>query len=1021
MDFVTAILSNDKDTLGLSKALADFPYSRSFNCFEDQAQCYLGKKLGNGGFGSVYLVRVLFKHPSDADYSDSELAVLNREQLLRNAIKHQKPLDVALKIVKAQYGLTYTLKEAFSMVSIPYHPGIVDLLHIETHPMSNEVYYFMEFVEGVDMQRTLKPSAKTAAEMSMHELLQISYDAVDALEYIHSFDIHHLDIKPANIMLLTSAPDEESGGGKEKHFSVRNGGGRVKIADFGIALSPDDEIDQTKSICSGTRSYMTPETRYLFLGCSKCSRYSIAHSMSLTGWTGEDFCCNAQDNYALALSLMALWLGQEEYYVSSSMANNVLRYRSLYDSHLQRKESVRIPKRTKAALQELLVDGTQNIPCTLTRLKEAISADARVLDLDINPFPPQDQVEVAEHFILHAHTLATTALIDINTAFQRYADEKQDSILMLLKEMELHNMYKLILDGAVKYYQRGLDALQSAASTENHSEKQKKYLFEVGSMAHRGIAVAYLGYTLEEHHRLKYYDSRNTKDDSVILGDKALKEGVCDYLGRFIYHNLQILTNDAACKSAQDCNAAKKNDDGTAKLRNSLVMKAANASIAGLTRYVQYCPNPPDVTYLRGINITEYDRYWAKTDSTTELQKYLKSFKISDDAIPDLYVDIDLDGKAHMPYETVIGMEDIYAFDDIHKWANKIIRKYFLNLGDYLPSVDMLQQYIPAFILKWWIAFFDQVNSMVSPIIVVLEGALYMQFYAYMMGLPTHLFIWVLTLGPPSFVGRHIVIIDAVVQLCYTLIALLLYRPLLPLLDTALPLTYQMHLILPYLIRCAGCFLADTIVKRKWLSRLEYATAICILPLSNHSSNGESVGNSLITSMAGSIVVLLYIGVYIWEDIVWNHLCDKKYEGWSFLWRFVVVMLISLFVTPQISSMITGTIAGTALSTALTTNVVTFVIYLRIYCSTILSTNEARDLAFVCWFSLIVLSTSLYTGDNNAITHHCLPLLGTFTTRQIVQQHRLQLEAAAENEAKLNARSDTLKNDDNSAETKKDQ
>ena len=99
MDFVTAILSNDKDTLGLSKALVDFPYSRSFNCFEDQAQCYLGKKLGSGGFGSVYLVRVLFKHPSDADYSDSELAVLNREQLLRNAIKHQKPelMEIGLK------------------------------------------------------------------------------------------------------------------------------------------------------------------------------------------------------------------------------------------------------------------------------------------------------------------------------------------------------------------------------------------------------------------------------------------------------------------------------------------------------------------------------------------------------------------------------------------------------------------------------------------------------------------------------------------------------------------------------------------------------------------------------------------------------------------------------------------------------------------------------------------------------------------------------------------------------------
>ena len=38
-----------------------------------------------------------------------------------------------------------------------------------------------------------------------------------------------------------------------------------------------------------------------------------------------------------------------------------------------------------------------------------------------------------------------------------------------------------------------------------------------------------------------------------------------------------------------------------------------------------------------------------------ELKKYLELFEISDDAIPDLYVDIDIDGKAHMSYEAVIG------------------------------------------------------------------------------------------------------------------------------------------------------------------------------------------------------------------------------------------------------------------------------------------------------------------------------------------------------------------------------
>ena len=499
---------------------------------------------------------------------------------------------------------------------------------------------------------------------------------------------------------------------------------------------------------------------------------------------------------------------------------------------------------------------------------------------------------------------------------------------------------------------------------------------------------------------MKHYTSRDTENDSVISGGKKLEEGVCDYLGRFIYHNLQILEEDAACKSVKDCALVEK-DDSIAKVSKSLVLQAANASIAGLYRYVQYCPNPPEKAFLRGTNATVYDRYWAKdANPGAELKKYLELFEISDDAIPDLYVDIDIDGKAHMSYEAVIGDSDY--FNLAYKFVKDTIRKYFLDCSAYLPSRYTLLQYIPRSILDRVTGLFEIVISYINAATMLAEGGVYSAWNMYvLMSIPAHLLIWFLTIiYGYSKMGQHLIMIDGVLQLCYVLLALLWHRPLLPPMDNVLPLTCQLHIILLYLIRCSGCFLPLRNANvRKWINRLELATVVCISPLPQHSSNGDGA----VTSMAGSIVVLLFIMVFVWLDYVWKYLCTYSYKGWSFLWRYYLVLIISAFVTMVIAFMVSQ---GNKNAEAIFT----------IWEPEQLFANSERN--------LLLGSMFLYTTDKLAMTHHCMPLAGSVVTRGIVLQKYLEWE---KEETKTAAGtgdsvSDTLKNDDNiDLATKKDQ
>jgi eukaryotic-like serine/threonine-protein kinase len=98
-------------------------------------------------------------------------------------------------------------------------------------------YIVLEYVDGMSLDQLIKKQRFLSSELA----LVIFLDACYALQYAHNMGVIHRDIKPGNILISKK--------------------GEVKLADFGIATSEeDDESGLTKEgMTLGTPSYMPPE------------------------------------------------------------------------------------------------------------------------------------------------------------------------------------------------------------------------------------------------------------------------------------------------------------------------------------------------------------------------------------------------------------------------------------------------------------------------------------------------------------------------------------------------------------------------------------------------------------------------------------------------------------------------------------------------------------------------------------------------------------------------------------------
>ncbi|MBO5715214.1 MAG: serine/threonine protein kinase [Clostridia bacterium] len=120
-------------------------------------------------------------------------------------------------------------------LSLLSHPNIVQVYN--TVITNSTKYIIMEYVEGI----TLKKHIDHRGALAEREVLYYATQILSALDYIHSKDIVHCDIKPQNIILLQN--------------------GSIKVADFGIARL-DAMLDRSKErseTALGTVYYVSPE------------------------------------------------------------------------------------------------------------------------------------------------------------------------------------------------------------------------------------------------------------------------------------------------------------------------------------------------------------------------------------------------------------------------------------------------------------------------------------------------------------------------------------------------------------------------------------------------------------------------------------------------------------------------------------------------------------------------------------------------------------------------------------------
>ena len=146
---------------------------------------------------------------------------------------------VALKLLAPERAHDPAFAERFAKegqaLAALNHPNIVA---VHDFGQTGGFYYLlMEFVDGVNLRQAMK-----ASRFTPEQALAIVPPICEALQYAHDHGIVHRDIKPENLLL--------------------DKGGRVKIADFGIAKMLGGETSNVglgESQPAGSPQYMAPE------------------------------------------------------------------------------------------------------------------------------------------------------------------------------------------------------------------------------------------------------------------------------------------------------------------------------------------------------------------------------------------------------------------------------------------------------------------------------------------------------------------------------------------------------------------------------------------------------------------------------------------------------------------------------------------------------------------------------------------------------------------------------------------
>lgn len=199
------------------------------------------------------------KKIADRYFTTDQIGVGGMGVVLEAGLFDDPAQKVAIKIIERGGKLTFEDRLRFqkeaSLMSQLYHPNIINFTEfgIEENPDAigaDQFYIVMELVKGKTLKEFIEE--KPNRRLAIVDFLETAIQLASALDYIHSKDIIHRDIKPQNVMV-------------RQFEEVLFGGFQVKILDFGVAKLGEARLFTGKIQASGidefagTPLYMAPE------------------------------------------------------------------------------------------------------------------------------------------------------------------------------------------------------------------------------------------------------------------------------------------------------------------------------------------------------------------------------------------------------------------------------------------------------------------------------------------------------------------------------------------------------------------------------------------------------------------------------------------------------------------------------------------------------------------------------------------------------------------------------------------
>jgi hypothetical protein len=163
---------------------------------------------------------------------------------------------VAIKCLSSEFGSSTSepflrfRREAELMARVN-QPNVLSAFDFGTS--EGRPYLVMEYVEGGDLRRLMKPGEP----MVMDRAMAILRSVAEALQCLHRHEVLHRDLKPENVLLSAE--------------------GHPKVADFGIAVLRTGVGESTcTQLGLGTPGYVSPEQRYGLNVGEPADQYSLA-------------------------------------------------------------------------------------------------------------------------------------------------------------------------------------------------------------------------------------------------------------------------------------------------------------------------------------------------------------------------------------------------------------------------------------------------------------------------------------------------------------------------------------------------------------------------------------------------------------------------------------------------------------------------------------------------------------------------------------------------------------------------